>query len=102
MDRIENIKGYEVFDSRGNPTICVKAITEKGVSGIAFVPSGASTGSFEAHELRDKDSNAFDGKGVKKAVKNINDVIAPAIKNLCVSNQEKIDRTNQGLVQTLY
>ena len=92
MERIERIKAYEIFDSRGNPTIHVKITTENGVTGEASVPSGASTGAFEAHELRDSDSNVLNGKGVKRAVKNINDIIEPALKNLYVSNQEKIDR----------
>lgn len=92
MERIERIKAYEIFDSRGNPTVHVKITTENGVTGEASVPSGASTGAFEAHELRDSDSNVLNGKGVKRAVKNINDIIEPALKNLYVSNQEKIDR----------
>lgn len=92
MERIERVKAYEIFDSRGNPTVYVKITTENGVTGEAAVPSGASTGAFEAHELRDSDSNVLNGKGVKKAVKNINDIIEPALKNLYVSNQEKIDR----------
>lgn len=92
MERIEFIKAYEIFDSRGNPTVQVKMTTHNGVTGYACVPSGASTGAHEAHELRDKDTQVLGGKGVKKAVKNVNDLIAPALKNLCVSNQEKIDR----------
>ncbi|MBQ9978147.1 MAG: phosphopyruvate hydratase [Clostridia bacterium] len=92
MERIERIKAYEIFDSRGNPTVHVKITTENGVTGEASVPSGASTGAFEAYELRDSDSNVLNGKGVKRAVKNINDIIEPALKNLYVSNQEKIDR----------
>ena len=92
MERIERIKAYEIFDSRGNPTVCVKITTENGVTGEAAVPSGASTGAFEAHELRDGDKSVLNGKGVKKAVKNINDIIEPALKNIYVSNQEKIDR----------
>ena len=92
MERIERIKAYEIFDSRGNPTVHVKITTENGVTGEASVPSGASTGAFEAHELRDSDSNVLNGKGVKRAVKNINDITEPALKNLYVSNQEKIDR----------
>ena len=92
MERIESIKAYEIFDSRGNPTIQVKITTNSGVVGHACVPSGASTGAHEAIELRDKDNQVFGGKGVRKAARNVNDIIAPALKNLCVSNQEKIDR----------
>ena len=92
MERIEMVKAYEIFDSRGNPTVYVKITTENGVTGDAAVPSGASTGAFEAHELRDGDKSVLNGKGVKRAVKNINDIIEPALKNLYVSNQEKIDR----------
>ncbi len=92
MERIERVKAYEIFDSRGNPTVYVQITTENGTTGEAAVPSGASTGTFEAHELRDRDLSVLNGKGVKKAVKNINDIIEPALKNLYVSNQEKIDR----------
>ncbi len=92
MERIEMVKAYEVFDSRGNPTVYVKITTENGVTGDAAVPSGASTGAYEAHELRDGEASVLNGKGVKRAVKNINDIIQPALKNLYVSNQEKIDR----------
>lgn len=63
---IKNIKALEVFDSRGNPTVQVEVILENGINGIATVPSGASTGSFEAVELRDKDETRLMGKGVKK------------------------------------
>ena len=77
---IEEIKALEVLDSRGNPTIQVEVVTEGGFSGIALVPSGASTGSFEAKELRDGDELRYQGKGVLKAVKNVNDIIAPKLE----------------------
>ena len=78
MTAIEQIYGREVLDSRGNPTIEVEVITESGDFGRAIVPSGASTGSFEALELRDGDDRYL-GKGVQKAVDNVNKVIAPAL-----------------------
>ena len=67
---IESVRALEVLDSRGNPTVQVEVVTEGGFSGVAMVPSGASTGSFEAVELRDNDKNKFMGKGVSKAVEN--------------------------------
>ena len=73
---IKNIEALEVLDSRGNPTVQVEVITEGGFSGVALVPSGASTGSFEAVELRDNDKNRFMGKGVSKAVENVNKKIS--------------------------
>ena len=69
---IKNISALEVLDSRGTPTIQVEVVTEGGFSGTAIVPSGASTGSFEACELRDSDSDRYSGKGVLNAVKNVN------------------------------
>ena len=69
---IKNISALEVLDSRGTPTIQVEVVTEGGFSGTAIVPSGASTGSFEACELRDSDSDRYYGKGVLNAVKNVN------------------------------
>lgn len=89
---IESIKALEVFDSRGNPTVQVEVITEGGFSGVAMVPSGASTGSFEAVELRDKDLERLMGKGVTKAVQNVNKKIAKALKNMNVYEQIKIDQ----------
>lgn len=90
---IESIKALEVFDSRGNPTLQVEVITEGGFSGIALVPSGASTGSFEAVELRDEDSERLMGKGVTKAAQNVNKKIAKALKKMNVYEQTKIDQT---------
>ena len=83
---IQDIKAIEVLDSRGNPTVQVEVITEGGFSGIAIVPSGASTGSFEAVELRDGDKNRYMGKGVQKAVDNVNKKIA---KNKTILNNFK-------------
>ena len=97
---IENIKALEVFDSRGNPTVQVEVITEGGFSGVALVPSGASTGSFEAVELRDKDPERLMGKGVTKAVQNVNKKIAKALKNMNVYEQTKIDQVLIDLDET--
>lgn len=90
---IESIKALEVLDSRGNPTVQVEVVTEGGFSGIATVPSGASTGSFEAVELRDKDENRYLGKGVLKAVENVNKKIAKQLEGMNVYDQTEIDRT---------
>ena len=76
---IQNIIGREILDSRGNPTVEVDVILENGIIGRASVPSGASTGIYEAHELRDGDLSRYLGKGVSKAVQNINQEIAPAL-----------------------
>ena len=89
---IESVYGREVLDSRGNPTVQVEVITEEGISGVAMVPSGASTGSFEAVELRDGDKKRYLGKGVQNAVDNINDIIAPEIEGLNALDQVEIDR----------
>ena len=88
---IKSVKAMEILDSRGNPTIQVEVITEDGSSGISMVPSGASTGSFEAVELRDGEKRFF-GKGVRKAVNNVNEKIANQIINMNVYEQLKIDR----------
>ena len=85
-------KSQEVLDSRGNPTIEVDVLCEDNSSGRAIVPSGASTGSREALELRDKDQNRYLGKGVLKAVENVNEIIQPEIIGLEVSNQRELDR----------
>ena len=89
---IENIKALEVFDSRGNPTLQVEVVTEGGFSGVAMVPSGASTGSFEAVELRDNDKERLMGKGVTKAVQNVNKKIAKELIKMNVYDQIKIDQ----------
>lgn len=88
---ISSIFAREILDSRGNPTLEVDVVTSKGLFRAA-VPSGASTGEHEALELRDKDANRYLGKGVLKAVDNVNNIIAPALKGMNAANQEKIDR----------
>ena len=89
---IQNIIGREILDSRGNPTVEVDVILENGIIGRASVPSGASTGIYEAHELRDGDLSRYLGKGVSKAVQNINQEIAPALIGKNVLEQAEIDR----------
>ena len=91
-DIIQNIIGREILDSRGNPTIEVDVVLNSGVMGRASVPSGASTGVYEAHELRDGDTNRYLGKGVTKAVENIRNEIAPALIGLSVLEQARIDQ----------
>ena len=90
--KIASIKGREILDSRGNPTIEVDVVLENGILGRASVPSGASTGENEALELRDNDRTRYDGKGVRKAVKHINEVIAPALVGMEVTDQRGIDQ----------
>ncbi len=92
MPYIEDIIAREILDSRGNPTIEVDVITTEGVIGRAAVPSGASTGEHEAVELRDGDKSRYEGKGVLKAVENVNDVIAPEIVGFSVVEQIHIDQ----------
>jgi len=89
---ITGIKGREILDSRGNPTVEATVELESGTAASAMVPSGASTGEKEAMELRDGDKARYDGKGVLSAVKNINERIAPALNGAAVSDQRKIDR----------
>ena len=89
--KIEKIHAREILDSRGNPTVEVEVTLENGVMGRAAVPSGASTGENEALELRDGDKDRYLGKGVLKAVDNVNKVIAPALKGDCVLEQRAID-----------
>lgn len=89
--KIEKVHAREILDSRGNPTVEVEVTLENGVMGRAAVPSGASTGENEALELRDGDKNRYLGKGVLKAVENVNTIIAPALKGDCVLNQRAID-----------
>lgn len=90
---IKSVKAIEVFDSRGNPTVQVEVTTEGGFTGVSIVPSGASTGSFEAMELRDNDQERLMGKGVKKAVNNVNKRIEKALLDMNVYEQTKIDET---------
>ena len=92
MSKIEKIVAREVLDSRGNPTVEVDVTLESGVVGRASVPSGASTGENEAIELRDGDKKRYLGKGVLKAVENVNKVIAPALIGECALQQRKIDK----------
>ena len=89
--KIETIKAREILDSRGNPTVEVDVILDAGIMGRAAVPSGASTGVHEALELRDGDKNRYGGKGVEKAVRHVNDVIAKALKGANPFEQSRID-----------
>ncbi len=93
MPIIVDVYAREVLDSRGNPTVEVEVYTESGAFGRALVPSGASTGEYEAVELRDGDKNRYLGKGVLKAVENVNEIIAPAIIGFDVTDQVGIDKT---------
>ena len=92
MSKIIKVQARQVFDSRGNPTVEAEVILENNIKASAIVPSGASTGTFEAHELRDKDEHFFKGKSVLKAVRNINRQIHEKLKNLSVDDQGKIDQ----------
>ena len=89
--KIETIKAREILDSRGNPTVEVDVILDSGIMGRAAVPSGASTGVHEALDLRDGDKNRYGGKGVEKAVRHVNDVIAKALKGANPFEQSRID-----------
>ena len=89
--KIQDIRAMQILDSRGNPTVQVEVMTEDGYVGKASVPSGASTGSFEAVELRDGDKNNYLGKSVEKAVENVNKKIAKKIIGMNVYEQRKID-----------
>lgn len=91
MKEIQEIKGREVLDSRGNPTVEVEVALRHGIVGRAIVPSGASTGIYEALELRDGDKKRYGGKGVKKAVKHVNETIAKALRGMDVTRQGAID-----------
>ncbi len=93
---ITNVHARQIMDSRGNPTVECDIVLSGGAMGRAAVPSGASTGSFEALELRDG-GNTYMGKGVSRAVANVNDIIAPAIKNMDASDQTKLDETMLAL-----
>ena len=92
MTIINDVYAREILDSRGNPTVEVEVTLESGAFGRAQVPSGASTGAFEAVELRDGDQNRYLGKGVTKAVDNVNDIIAPEIIGLDARDQVGIDQ----------
>ncbi|MGE3652233.1 MAG: phosphopyruvate hydratase, partial [Reyranellaceae bacterium] len=92
MSAIIDIRGREILDSRGNPTIEVEVELESGASGRAAVPSGASTGAHEAVELRDGDKGRYGGKGVRKAVANVNGEIFDLLSGIDATDQIKIDR----------
>ena len=92
MPNIQYVYAREVLDSRGNPTVEVEVLTESGFFGRAIVPSGASTGEYEAVELRDGDKSRYLGKGVLKAVENVNEVIAEELIGMDVTDQVGIDR----------
>ena len=92
MSKIKDIKAREILDSRGNPTIEVDVILENDVVGRAAIPSGASTGTKEALELRDNDSNRYIGKGVLKAVNNVN-ILKKSLIGMDANNQKLIDKT---------
>ena len=92
MPRIAGIDAMEVLDSRGNPTLRVRVRLDGGVLAVASVPSGASTGEYEARELRDEDAGRFAGKGVRKAAAHVTDVIAPALSGRDPMRQSEIDR----------
>lgn len=89
---ISSVRAREIIDSRGNPTVEADVITSEGKVFRAAVPSGASTGVYEALELRDKDPKRYLGKGCLKAVSNVNDILAPALKGMDVTHQSKIDK----------
>jgi enolase len=91
MAKIKSIQAREILDSRGNPTIEVEVVLQNKVKSWASVPSGASTGTHEALELRDCDPKRYGGKGVLKAVKNVNEKIAPKLKGMDAKDQKKID-----------
>ena len=93
MAKIKKIKGRQVFDSRGNPTVEAEVFLKDGNFASAIVPSGASTGTYEAFELRDKNNKNYLGKSVLKAVENINGPIKKALNNIDINDQKKIDKT---------
>jgi enolase len=92
MSAIKDVSGLEVIDSRGNPTVEAEVVLASGARGRAAVPSGASTGSREAHELRDGDKKRYLGKGVSKAVANVNGEIRKAVVGLDSGAQRDLDR----------
>jgi enolase len=100
MSEIVDIRAREILDSRGNPTVEADVLLESGASGRAAVPSGASTGEHEALELRDGDAERYMGKGVRKAVRNIEETIAPALRGLLATDQIGVDRAMLELDDT--
>ncbi len=95
--QIEKVIGREIIDSRGNPTVEAEVVLEDGTVGRGASPSGASTGEFEALELRDKDASRFGGKGVSQAVANINEKISPALEGKIASDIYELDRVMNAL-----
>ena len=93
MATISSVKGLQILDSRGNPTVCAQVVLSDGSAGIGISPSGASTGAYEAMELRDGDKSVYGGKGVTKAVDNINNIIAKSLCELVCPNQKSVDLT---------
>lgn len=91
MALIEALTAREILDSRGNPTVEVEVLLEDGTIGRAAVPSGASTGQYEAYELRDGDAKRYLGKGVQRAVTSVIDVLGPAIEGMEASEQRAVD-----------
>ena len=90
--KIVKVEGFELLDSRSNPTVGARVTLEDGSCGFAISPSGASTGMYEAHELRDGDKNRYYGKGVLKAVENINTIIFESIVGMDATCQRSIDK----------
>src|SRR5258706_3472140 len=97
MSEIRATDAREVLDSRGNPTVEVEIWLESGAFGRAIVPSGASTGKREAVELRDEDDNRYGGKGVRRAVQNVNEVIAPEIEGLTAGPPARLGPPRRSL-----
>ena len=91
MSEIVDVKGRQILDSRGNPTISVKVSLESGVNGVACVPSGASTGEYEAYEKRDNDNSIYGGKSVNSAIEGINDIIAKSLNGIDSHSQRLVD-----------
>ena len=90
--KIQSVRALEILDSRGNPTVWAEVALANGISGSASVPSGASTGTHEAVELRDRDPNRYSGKGVLHAIDNVNREIGPALSGLDPCDQPALDR----------
>ena len=91
MSEIVDVKGRQILDSRGNPTISVKVSLESGVSGVACAPSGASTGEYEAYEKRDNDNSIYGGKSVNSVIEGINDIIAKSLNGIDSYSQRLVD-----------
>ncbi len=97
MTKIESVRAREILDSRGYPTVEATVVVAGGASGTGAVPSGASTGTHEAIELRDGDRQRYGGKGVRRAVANVNDVLAPALRGVDAADQAALDAKLVGL-----